>query len=244
MDRRYFCKTFLFMPFLSPLLNASTNTNSDLELQLITSSPHNVILPLLKEIQKTHMFRCRDFTVLNYFPQKEELIKVLSKNQWRYVLKPSQADFIITFCRLLNPTSPSFTLIKKDKVWDIRHKNLFSLWQEMNKNHQPSSWLTIVSFNRKKINLRRGSFASVYIDGKKVESLSLKNSYSKSFKTKRGKIDVLIEKGNARVVDSSCRKKICLNTSPVSLEGERIICAPNHFLLEIDSFHFIDTVIG
>ncbi len=33
-------------------------------------------------------------------------------------------------------------------------------------------------------------------------------------------------------------------TPPVFLAGERIICAPNHFLLEIHGSHSIDTVIG
>ena len=47
------------------------------------------------------------------------------------------------------------------------------------------------------------------------------------------------------IVDQSCcRNKICVATAPVALAGERIICAPNHFLLEIEGTPFVDTVIG
>jgi len=244
MDRRDFCKTFLSMPFLASLFGISKQRGRGFELQLISSSPHRFILPILEEVQKMHPFWSQNFTTVNYHPQQEELIKVLSKKHWKFVRTPSQAGLIFTFCRLLQPVLPSFTLIKNERAWDIRSKNLFSLWQEMNESHQPSSWLTIVSLDKKQLQFYRGTSASVYINGRKVERLSLKKSYSRSFTTHRGRIEVVVERGTAHIADSSCPQKICLHTPPVAYEGERIICVPNHFLLEIESYHSVDTAIG
>jgi len=244
MDRRGFCKTFLFLPLLAPYFDISKKTQKDFELQLITSSPHEFIMPLLLEIQKFGLFQGHDFTTINFHPQKEELIKVLSQNHWTRVQNPCQADLVFTFGQLLKPVPGSFTLIRNEKVWDIRFKNLYPIWQEMNQNQLPSSWITVLSSNRRKLKLYRGHKASIYINGQKVEILSLKKDYSNSFTTRGGQVDVLVEDGQARVINSSCPKKICLHTPPISFEGERIICAPNHFLLEIESSRLVDTVIG
>jgi len=244
MDRRDFCKTFMFLPLLSPTFDVSKKKQGAFELLLITSSPHRFITPVLKEIQKNGFLQGRHFTAINFHPQKEELIKVLSQNRWSQVQNPSQADLVFTFGRLLKPVPGSFTVIRGRKVLDIRLKRLLSLWQEMNKNQRPSCWLTAVSSPKRKPKLYRGSEASVYTDGQKVETLSLKKDCSKSFTTTRGQVNLLVEGGKARVVDSSCPQKICLHTPPIALEGERIICVPNHFLLEIKTHGSVDTVIG
>jgi hypothetical protein len=55
---------------------------------------------------------------------------------------------------------------------------------------------------------------------------------------------VRVESGSARVVESPCLHQICRNTPPISLSGERVICAPHHFLLEIQGPSGLDTVIG
>jgi hypothetical protein len=244
MDRRGFCKSFLFLPLLAPFFGLSKKTQKGIELQLITSSPHKFITPLLKEMGKSGLLPGRNFTLIDFHPQKEELIKVLSQNHWTWVQDPSQADLVFTFAHLLKPVPGSFTLIRNEKVWDIRSKNLYPIWQEMNRNQLPSSWLTMVSPNRRRLELYRGTKASVYVDGRRVESLSLKKDYSKSFATKRGRVEVLVENGKARIINSSCLQQICLHTPPIYVEGERIICAPNHFLLEIDAPRLVDTVIG
>ncbi|MGD8534841.1 MAG: NusG domain II-containing protein, partial [Candidatus Aminicenantes bacterium] len=44
--------------------------------------------------------------------------------------------------------------------------------------------------------------------------------------------------------EASCHQKICLSHPPVSQAGERVICAPNNFLLEIQGTGLVDTVIG
>jgi len=242
MDRRGFCKTFLLFPLFAPFFDISKKTREDFELQLITSSPQKFIIPLLQEIQKHGFLQGQNFSLMNSHPRQTNLTKALSQNQWTQVQNSSQADLVFTFSRLIKPASGSFTLIRNEKVWDIRLKKLLSIWKEM--YQVPSSWLTVVSSPKRKIKLYRGNKASVYTNGQKVESLSLKKNYAKSFITKGGNVDVVVEDGKARVVESPCPQKICLHTPPITFEGERIICAPNHFLLAIETHHSVDTVVG
>jgi len=111
-------------------------------------------------------------------------------------------------------------------------------------SHSPSSWLTIASYNGRRVDPYQGASVSIYLEGQKVESISLEKNVFRKFQAERGNINVVVENGKAWVSDSSCRHKICFFTPPVSLAGERIICAPNHFFLEIQGSQYIDTVIG
>ena len=242
MDRRGFCKTFLLLPLLGSSFDLSKKMQGHIELQIIASSPHKFIVPLLGEIQKYGLLQGHNFSALSFHPQKAALVETLSQNSWTQVQNPSQADFVFDFFRLIKPAPGSFSLLRNKTVWDIRFKKLLSIWEELNRT--PSSWLTMVSSPPRKLKLHRGSKASVYIEGRKVESLSLKKDYSKSFTSTRGQVKVLVEDGKARVVDSTCPQKICLHTAPVALEGERIICVPNHFILEVEAKNSVDTVIG
>ena len=244
MNRRHFCKTLLFTPLLSPLFEASGLGSHALEIQLISSLPQNTIFTLLNEIKKKNAVPFRNYVFLNDHPKKRELIPALSRNHMRHAFSCRDADLSFSFIRLSKPVSPSFTLIKKGKIMDIRTGRLFSLWQEMNQKEQASSLLTLVSFHKKKVLIQKGMMASVYLEGNKVDSLSLKESNIKSYRTLRGSIDVLIENEKVKVVHSSCQNKICLHTPPLTFEGERVICAPNHFLLEIDPRSSVDTIIG
>jgi len=107
-----------------------------------------------------------------------------------------------------------------------------------------SSSLIRASFRNPSPLIQAGERAVLSIEGKRVGGLSLKKNFIKTFPTKGGKVRVAIENGTARVSDSSCRGRICCSSHPVALAGERIICAPNRFLLEIEGPRFLDTVIG
>ena len=157
---------------------------------------------------------------------------------------PSRADFNLSFSFLRKKVLPSFTFIKDGRIWDIRSRELLFLWKEMNKNGTPSSSLTTATFKKRQSNFLPGSFADILIGGRRAERISLKKNFSKLFRTQKGNIAVMVKGGKAWVSDSSCRHKICVYSSPVSISGERIICAPNHFLLEIKGPHSIDTSIG
>jgi len=244
MDRRDFFKTMLATPLLTPLLLASKTTQGDCELYLIADSPQLFISFILEELQKYGIFTGRNFTLLNSHPQENELRQILSQKGWTYIQSPSVADITISFSYLRQNALPSFTLVRKGEIWDIRSKKLYSLWKGMNEKRNPSSCLTIASLKDRRARLFPGESVSIFKDGRRIETVSLKETRSKSFSARKGKITVVVKDRKAWVSESSCSHKICLYTPPVSFAGERIICAPNHFLLEVQGRHSIDTAIG
>ncbi len=244
MERRNFFKMMLAASIWTPLFLSSKKTTNDLELLLITEEPQTFLPLLLQQIQDYSSNQGRTFTFLNPHPKENGLAKTLIEKGWRFVQEPTSARMALSFSHLLNKALPSFTLVRKGRIWDIRSRKAHSLWQEMNKNHAPSSCLTIASLTTKTSVPSTGGSVSMYREGQKIETLSLEKDRELSFKTQGGRITVQIASGKARVTESSCRHKICLYSPPVSLAGERIICAPGHFLLKIERSSTIDTVIG
>jgi hypothetical protein len=114
----------------------------------------------------------------------------------------------------------------------------------MSKNKKLSSCITIASFKSGRSHPFSGEFVSVYLDGRKIEMISLGENVTKTYRARGGKITLRVKNRKVWVSESPCRHKICLHTPPVSIAGERIICAPNHFLLEIKGSSYIDTSIG
>jgi hypothetical protein len=244
MERRDFFKTVLATSLLAPLFLSAKKSKSDLELYLIGDEAEIFLPAILDELKKSGIVSSENFTFADFHPDEDGLKRALLRGGWKHVLSPLQADLTLSFCHLRHKALPSFTLIKEGNIWDARARKLYSLWKEMNERYKPSSCMTIASFQKRKPSLSPGEFVSISRDGRVVERFSLKKNFSGSFKTKRGKVEVMVKEGRAWVADSSCRHKICLYSSPVSLAGERIICAPNQFLLEIQGVHSVDTVIG
>jgi hypothetical protein len=77
-----------------------------------------------------------------------------------------------------------------------------------------------------------------------ADELSLKKDRIRTYRTALGTVSVKIEKGSVRIPASSCRHKICCAVPPASFAADRIVCAPNHFLLEVQGPGSIDTIIG
>jgi hypothetical protein len=244
MDRRNFVKMMLATPILTSLILSSKRTKNDLELFLIAEEPHLFIHPLLEETLKYSSSESRTFGFLNPHPGKKGLKEVLLKKSWRFIQEPALANLTFSFSHLQHKASPSFTLVKEGRIWDIRSQKLYTHWRKMNNNRKPSSFLTIASLKNSPADHLGGEFVSVYSNGRKVEILSLKEKTTQTFRAQDGKVTARIEDGKAWVSESSCRHKICLYSPPVSLAGERIVCAPNHFLLEIQRSSSIDTIIG
>lgn len=244
MDRRDFFKTMLATPLLTPLILSSKKTTHDLELYLIAENPQLFLSTLLEKIQEYSSTGGRKFAFLNSHPNEKSIKKSLLQKGWRFVQEPVSANLVLSFSHLHHKALPSFTLVREGRIWDIRSQKLFLLWREMNENHELSSCLTMVSFKNRPSDHLAGEFVSVYKEGRKLATLPLKENVKRSFKTQTGNITAHIRNGSAWVAESSCRHKICLHSPPVSLAGERIICAPNHFFLEIGRSSSIDTVIG
>ena len=244
MDRRGFFKTILATPLITPLLLASKTKKKELELYLIADHPELFISSLLEELEQYTAGYGRNFTFLNPHPQESEMEQILSQKGWRYVQKPLQADLALSFSHLWQKALPSFTLVREGRICDIRSRKLYSIWRKMNESHNPSACLTIASFKNRQIKSFAGESVSIFKEGRKTKTISLKEDTSKSFRTNSGTIAVKIKDGKAWISGSSCPHKICLYSPPVSLAGERIICAPNHFLLEVQGSHSVDTIIG
>jgi hypothetical protein len=243
MDRRRFFQTLLSAPLLTPLLLASQSRESDREVYLISDTPHTHLPVLLKELLRGRLGLPGSFAFNDYSPHKNTLKHALSQSGWQLAPHPSEADLKISFRTLHQPASPSFTLVKDGKIWDVRSWTLRSLWQEMAQRHSPSSFLTVASLTRQGSGRSDGEIVTVYMNGHKKDAFPLKNNLQRSYATHLGRITVQIANGSARVAESSCSHKICLYSPSVSLSGERIICAPNHFLLEVQG-NTVDTVIG
>ncbi|MCP2618944.1 NusG domain II-containing protein, partial [Candidatus Aminicenantes bacterium AC-335-A11] len=120
---------------------------------------------------------------------------------------------------------------------------LFSIWKRMKEREERTFWLTIISQGNSSF-LSKGKFVKISISGNEIENLPLYSEVRKSYFCSKGKITVIVKKGKVWVEESSCKNKICVKTSPVSYAGERIICAPNRFLLEIKGNSGVDTSIG
>jgi hypothetical protein len=244
MDRREFFKSMLLTPLFTPMLLASKKTADDTELFLISDVPHLTLPPLLNELPSLGIVSRRTFSLPHPFPQFEELARELGGRGWKNVPHGQTAHLSLSSSRLKSAVQPSFTLAREGRVWDIRTRKILSLWEALARSYPPSSLLTIASVKGNPSKMAAGETVALYEDGRRVRNLPLHLDNSRSFRTTRGRITVTIEKGKVWIAESSCRHKICVHCLPVSHPGERIICAPNRFLLEINGPVSVDTIIG
>jgi len=244
MDRRSFIKTFFSAPFLTPLLGRARFTEPGFVLCLISDHPQDHLPLIFGEIGTEPSFWLGRFSFRNPHPSEEEIKRVLGRIGWRYASPASSRGLSFSFTPLHHAVRPSFTLISDGRIRDIRSRRLSRLWKEMNESEPQSDCLTIASIQRPQPRSVPGLAVAIYTDGKKRHVLPLGKNQGKRFILPGGEVVVGIEKGKAQVLASTCRHKICQSSPPASLAGERIICAPNRFLLEIEGPKFVDTVTG
>lgn len=243
MDRRDFVKTLFATPLLAPFLVGSSFSSNN-ELLLISDNPGGNLPPLLKELKIPIALNGQSFVFCDAHPHKKALSRALEASGWTKTYPGQKADLSLSFRSLQHPSPPSFTLIRAGKILDIRTKKLHSLWTEMNQKHPPSSCLTVATLQAPRLGNLPGKLVRIYHNGQVVEEASLKKDRVQNFVAGQGKLTVKIENGKAFIPSSSCPHKICCGAPPVSFSGERIVCAPNHFLLEIQGSGPIDTIIG
>lgn len=244
MNRRYFFQTLFLTPFFGSFLANLRPSSHQGHVYLITDNPQDPLDIILRKLEKFHFMKDRNFSFSSFSPFNEPIQRSLQARGWKYLPDYKVASAVISFQSLLHHASPSFTLIKDGSILDIRCLGLDSLWKNMRKESQNSSLTTIASFGKQSPFLSLGHWVSIYADGKQLDSLSLKKNVKKSFYTKKGFVTVMIKGGKASVLESSCRHKVCCSSTPASLAGEHIICAPNRFLLKIDRSSLVDTSIG
>lgn len=244
MDRRHFFKMLFITPILSPIFLSLKSLNGKAHLYFISDSPQSYLSIILHTLRKQNLVRGYNFTLLNSFSSAACLKRSLCQKGWKYVQSPSKADLFISFYHLQQKAEPSFALVKDGKILDVRQNSLLPLWLNINRSQSHSFLLTVASFKDHKTSFHSGDRVSIYVDGHLVEKIALKKKMLKTYFTKKGKVTIKIQNGKAWVLESSCFHKICCYSPPASLAGERIICAPNHFLLEIEASPLVDTVIG
>ncbi len=244
MDRRHFMNMFLAAPALAPLLMAAKQTGYGSELYLISDEPQESLPQLMTEFSPIQLTKKNTFAFLTPHPRARQLRAGLTGLGWREESDPSLAHLTLSFNLLGHTARPSFTMVQHGRIKDVRSRKLRTLWDQMGQRARSSSLTTAGFRPDPPASIAKGKFAAIFQDGSLKTRLSLNNTAHRTYHTQAGKVTVLVEKGRARIVQSPCRHQICQNTPPVSLSGERIICAPSHFFLEIQGSFGLDTVIG
>lgn len=242
MDRRSFLKAFLATPLLPSFGRANGLNATDCTVYIIGENPQSFFPLFLEELTRIYPPRAKAFYSFDPHPQNKRLKEILLERGWKESTQSVRTGLSLFFRRLQNKAAPSFTFVRNGQVWDGRSGMFRPQWEEMNQNHSSSSCLTIASLNRP-LHLTRNESVLICADGRTRGKYSIDEERQLSFSTRRGHITVQISRGEARVLNSSCRGKVCLCSPPISRGGERIICAPNHFFMEIQGAS-VDTVIG
>ncbi len=242
MDRRNFIKTVLSSSLVLPLAAASKASPPTKALYVIGDTPQNLLPKLLAEIGQPG--RGRTCTLSENGPVSERVRSALAEKGWDVVPLTRKAGVRISFALLGSACSPSFALIQNGRVVDIRRRGLRGLWREVSSSGPRSSLLTVAAFSGVGPASSDGSRAVLYLDGKKKDILDLGRDASRTYESGGGFVTVAVERGAVRVSDSSCRHRICACSGPVSSGGQRIICAPNRFLLEVEGRSAVDSIIG
>jgi len=241
MDRRRFVKKIFAASILTPFLfepkTGAEETSG--ELYLISDEPQRLLGLLLQTLYNQGLIRRPSYFLKSPHPQAGELGRILA--DWG----PSSAAGAagISFRHLDAASRPSFTLVRNGRIVDPRRLGLSALWNEM-QSADAATGLTIVTFPDPASELRPGAFAAISHEGRKIGRFSLDCERSLRYPVRGGLIVVGIGRGGVRVKSSPCRHQVCVASSPVLFAGERIICAPNRFLVEIEGKTFVDTLTG
>ncbi|MCJ7610747.1 MAG: NusG domain II-containing protein [Candidatus Aminicenantes bacterium] len=246
MDRRLFLKTVLSSSLALPLTAAlgPEAPSGEKALYLITDFPQDILPGLLASIDRLAGDAGRSIALAHSHPLAEKVGSALKAQGWNPAPPGDNADIVLSFASLDRPCAPSFAFIQNGRVVDLRRRRLMTLWEEMSRSGLRSSVLTVAALRPRRPISAGGSRAAIYLDGKKQGAISLVQDAVRTFESAGGFVTVRVADGRAKVWDSSCRQKICLCSSAVSAAGERIICAPNRFTLQVEGQGRVDTVIG
>jgi len=243
MDRRDFLQVLLFSSVLPPLLRAGESSGGS-EIYLLSDRP-DFFLPRLLEAMasKDRGFRPGAFSLASH-PLGPSLKKALVRHGWRPGHAAPGPVLRVDFRPLRRPAPPSFTLVREGRIQDIRNAGLQGLWKALSADQSLSSCLTVASYREAPSGPPAGSWTQVFVDGRLADRLSLEKDIRKRYSTPRGSILLDIAEGKTRILQASCPQKICCAAHPISRSGERIVCAPGRFLIEVQGEIGVDTVIG
>jgi hypothetical protein len=52
---------------------------------------------------------------------------------------------------------------------------------------------------------------------------------------KDGPMTLAVKNNGVRVIESRCPRGICIRTGAIRMQGQQIVCAPNHILVELET---------
>jgi len=244
MDRRNFITSLLAAPALTPVLLASQRHHAAGELYLIADDPHNHLPSILTELTPSLPLDEKTFTFSQAHPLGDVIQRSLERSGWRRVSGSKPAAMTLSFRAMHGRARPSFSLVRNGRVWDVRTRRLMALWENMNRKPEAATVLTTAAFHRREVSSARGGPLILTRDGARLARIPLDQDSRRTFRGGRGSFTVEVADHRAWIAEASCRHKICMYSPPISLPGERIICAPNRVLLEVSGPGGVDTVIG
>jgi len=245
MDRRDFIKGLATSSVLAPLLlslrgGEEAGDSAD-ALYLLSETPQAYLPRLLEDLYGQGIIRGRHVD-LGRHPWAEELAAALGS--WKVVSRSERTDVVLRFETLLEAHRPSFTVVKSGRLVDGRKDNWLKLWRKMGADEKTRG-LTIASFsNRREAAGLPGEAAVISIGGRIIDRISLKENGLRIYAGRIGRLYVRVKGGALRVEETGCRHQICVMTPAASRPGDRILCAPNRFLAEVEGRRAWDTIIG
>ena len=94
--------------------------------------------------------------------------------------------------------------------------------------------VAVVSFLVFKFTQKSGVCVNVSVDGKTIAEYPLNKDLKKDIITDYGKNVLVIENGEAYVLEADCPDKICVGHRAISKTGESIVCLPHKLVVSID----------
>lgn len=226
----------------APWFLAAKKNSPSIELYLISDTPEETLPLLLPELNQSGLYQGKNFAFSQGHPREKAVELALKTLGWN--LAPlNKADLRIGFALLNVASRPSFTLIKDGRIRDLRSARLYSLWQQMQSLPAVRS-LTVLTGNISFPAPQPGHTVAVRLRGQVIERLPLNRNIRRSIETGSGRVVFLVENGHVRVADSTCRHQVCVASPAIYLAGERIICAPNQCIVEVEGRRQVDTIIG
>ena len=120
----------------------------------------------------------------------------------------------------------------------------------MDKKNNPNNWLYKINFLDKIIilavtlgsilfllflkNISSGKAKTIVVKyGSKTENYALSPNRILNMPLENGQMKIEIKNGSIRVLESTCKKKICVNTGWISRVSQPITCLPNKVYIEL-----------
>jgi hypothetical protein len=93
--------------------------------------------------------------------------------------------------------------------------------------------LTLLSFNVRSYFGAAGKEAHVFLDGKLKYTISLDHEKEYKIRVLNGEATIEVFDGKLYIMEAPCPLKICIKDSPISREGEALVCVPNNMIVKV-----------